>query len=140
MRFRTIFGERGAPLFTFVLVAAVVVGIACVARRMSSAGRDALMARDWASALTHEQAEAAHEERRRLMVDYLVDPGRFRDGDADQIREQAVAAKGRLNELAGRPHGASFRVNYRTHFVTECGAAARSIQDTGARGWAGPAP
>ncbi len=120
-------------MLTSVLVAAVSVGTVYVAQRMYSANRGTLSARAWVNTLTHEQAEVAREDRRCLMFEYSVDPRRFRSGEASQIREPAVAAKGRMNQLTGQPYGASFRAAYQKRFISECAAAARAIHDTGAR-------
>ena len=98
--------------------------------RWAGAIQKAAAAEAWARHLDHEGARAAFEKGRDAIVDHLVNPrlSLIRNNrERREATERAVAARSRMNELTGRPHGSDFRLRYRAEFVRECKRIADAV-------------
>lgn len=87
---------------------------------------------EWARHLDYEEARAAFEKGRDTVVDHFVDPSRSlirNNRERRRATERAVAARHRMNEIAGQFHGPGFRLGYRKRFVQECRCIADAVPD-----------
>ncbi len=119
----------GGGLLTFVAAGALGAA-AWIAFRSVGASREAAAAEEWACRLDYDEARAAFEKGRDMMADHLVDPCQSlirSNRDGRKVAERAVAARSRMNEIAGQPHGPGFRLGYRTELVQECKRIADAV-------------
>lgn len=114
------------------VIAGALAATAWGGLRWTHAIREAAAVEAWARHLDYEEARVAFEKGRDTMVDHLVNPRLSlirTDRERRKVTARAVAARSRMNEITGQPHGPGFRLGYRAEFVQECKRFADAVHD-----------